>query len=130
VLKKYGAKEREDYTKGVASYCRLRVPLPIKSIKCVIQWHPGRFDDGKDIRNNMIGAHHARVIIAIHGFVDAVKKGRITKDAVLDTLTEEYPDGKREDFEEEFDLQFAAPISKSFIPPISEILLLERRGDL
>lgn len=130
VLKKYGAKEREDHSKGFATYCRLKVPLPIKSTKCVIQWAPGKYDDGKDIRNNMVGAQHARVIIAINGFVDYVLKGRGTRESVLQTLFEEYPSGKMEDFEQEFDLQFAAPISKSFIPPESMIPLLETLEEL
>ena len=128
VLVGAGARRNQDNPGLIKASIR----LPIETLYYVCQWDARQpYDADKDIRNNMLGADHAELIIKIDAMVNLyIKHGRdpVRRAEYLEELKDEFPDANKSSLEWEFDLTAAAPISANFPPPANAIPLLPRKG--
>ena len=108
------------------------IRLPTGTFDYVCQWEKdGPYDADKNIRNNMLGADHAELIIEINLVVNLyIEDGRdpVLRAKCLKVLKAQFPDAEQSSLEWEFDLTAAAPISAHFPPPPNTIPLLSRKG--
>ena len=108
------------------------IRLPTGTFDYVCQWEKdGPYDADKNIRNNMLGADHAELILKIDVAVDEFlesDKDPNQRALALKVLMKKFPNAERSALEQEFDLTAAAPISAHFPPPPNTIPLLSRKG--
>ena len=135
ILKTVGAVKNstDDY-----QICHLHIPLP-RSMYCAKIWRTEKpYDEGRnDLRNNMIGATHAEIILEMDKFVSFIKEYStiMPSDAIdkavrlgLHQYVRDYHVSEA-DITMEYNLTFHAPISKNFPPPASVVPLVKTGSD-
>ena len=135
ILKTVGAVKNstDDY-----QICHLHIPLPY-SMYCAKIWRTEKpYDVGRnDLRNNMIGATHAEIILMMDKVVTTMKRAAtfmprdILAELEHDELLEFIQDYNvsEADITMEYNLTYHAPISKDFPPPASVIPLVTTGSD-
>jgi len=134
ILKRYGAVKNAE----VSDYqiCRLHIPLPY-SRYCANIWRDEKHDRGRnDLRNNMIGAFQAEIILKMDNLVNLMKDyatflppdilATAVRRGILN-FVQNY-NVSEADITMEYHLTFHAPISKDFPPPASVIPLVDSSG--
>ena len=134
ILKTVGAVKNstDDY-----QICHLHIPLPY-SMYCAKIWRTEKpYDVGRnDLRNNMIGATHAEIIMKMDNLVNLMKDyatflppdilATAVRRGILN-FVQNY-NVSEADITMEYHLTFHAPISKDFPPPASVIPLVNPSG--